>query len=76
MSKTQKEQTVVINEVEYKQSDLTKEETMLVNHVADLDRKIEQGMFNIDQMQGGRTYHMEKLEKSLATKAEEAELVE
>ena len=69
--KQKEDQVVIINDVEYKESDFSKEETVLVNHVADLDRKIGQGMFNIDQMQGGRSYHMEKLEVLLAKKAEE-----
>mgnify|MGYP003995329123 CR=1 FL=1 len=40
MSKKQKEQTVIIGEVEYKESDFTKEQVVLANQVADLDRKI------------------------------------
>ena len=65
MSKTEKEQTVVINDVEYQLSDLDEKQVMLVNHVADLDRKIQQSMFNLDQLQGGRTFFMEKLEEAL-----------
>ena len=41
MPKKEKEQTVVINDKEYKPSDLNEEQIMLVNHVADLDRKIQ-----------------------------------
>ena len=65
MSKKEKEQTVVINDVEYQLSDLDEKQVMLVNHVADLDRKIQQSMFNLDQLQGGRTFFMEKLEEAL-----------
>ena len=46
---------------------------MLVNHVADLDRKIQGSMFNVDQLQGGREFFMKKLEEAL--KVEEAEVV-
>ena len=73
MSKTEKEQTVVINDVEYKPEDLNEEQVMLVNHVADLDRKIQGSMFNLDQLQGGREFFMRKLEKALED--EEAEVV-
>lgn len=65
MSKKQKEQTVVINEVKYKESDFTKEQVVLVNQVADLDRKIQSSMFNLDQLQGGREFFMKRLEEDL-----------
>ena len=75
MSKKEKDQTVVINDVEYKPEDLNEEQVMLVNHVADLDRKIGSSMFNLDQLQGGREFFMRKLEKALE-EPEEAEVVE
>ena len=51
--KTKKEtQKVVINDVEYKPEDFTEEQAMLVNHVADLDRKIAGSQFNLDQLTG------------------------
>ena len=76
--KTQKEQqTVVINDVEYRPEDLNEEQVMLVNHVADLDRKIQGSMFNLDQLQGGREFFMKKLEKALEEDNDkEAEVVE
>ena len=75
--KTQKEQqTVVINDVEYKPEDLNEEQVMLVNHVADLDRKIQGSMFNLDQLNGGRELFMKKLEEALENQDDEAEVVE
>ena len=74
--KQKEQQTVVINDVEYKPEDLNEEQVMLVNHVADLDRKIGSSMFNLDQLQGGREFFMKKLEKALGEKDEEAEVVE
>ena len=75
--KTQKEQqTVVINDVEYKPEDLNEEQIMLVNHVADLDRKIQGSMFNLDQLNGGREFFMKKLEEALENQDDEAEVVE
>ena len=74
--KKQKEnQIVTINDVEYKPEDFTEEQAMLVNHVADLDRKIQSSMFNLDQLNGGREFFMKKLEKALE-EPEEAEVVE
>lgn len=71
--KEKEQQSVVINDVEYKPEDLNEEQVMLVNHVADLDRKIQGSMFNLDQLQGGREFFMRKLEKALED--EEAEVV-
>ena len=75
--KTKKEtQKVVINDVEYKPEDFTEEQAMLVNHVADLDRKIAGSQFNLDQLNGGREFFMKKLEEALEDNGEEAEVVE
>ena len=71
--KEKEQQSVVINDVEYKPEDLSEEQVMLVNHVADLDRKIQGSMFNLDQLQGGREFFMKKLEEALED--EEAEVV-
>ena len=63
--KEKESQVVVINDVEYKVDDLTEQQVMLVNHVADLDRKLAQSQFNLDQLQGGREFFMKKLEVEL-----------
>jgi hypothetical protein len=73
--KQKETQMVVINDVEYDPKDFTEEQVALVNHVADLDRKIGGSMFNLDQLQGGREFFMKKLEKSLEDDGEEAEVV-
>ena len=72
--KQKEQQTVVINDVEYKPEDLNEEQVMLVNHVADLDRKIGSSMFNLDQLQGGREFFMKKLEKALEEPEEEVKV--
>ena len=75
--KKQKEnQVVVINDVEYNPEDFSEEQAMLVNHVADLDRKIAGSQFNLDQLNGGREFFMKKLEEALEDNGEEAEVVE
>ena len=61
------EQTVSIDDTEYKVSDLSKEQVRLVNHVGDLDNKIRQIGFNLDQAQGGRQHFMGLLTESLKT---------
>ena len=72
MAKKQKEQpTVTIDAKEYKVSDLTEEQVTLVNHVADLDRKIGSSQFNLQQLNIGRNACMNMLTESL--KVEEVE---
>jgi hypothetical protein len=73
--KEKETQKVVINDVEYKPEDFTEEQAMLVNHVADLDRKIAGSQFNLDQLTGGREFFMKKLEEALE-EAEEPEVIE
>ena len=71
MSKKQKEQTITIDDVEHKVEDLTEQQVALVNHVADLDRKIQSSQFNIDQLNVGRNAFMTMLTEAM--KAEDAE---
>ena len=77
MAKKQKEQPqkVTINDVDYNVDDLTQEQIAMVNHVADLDRKISSSQFNIDQLNVGRGAFMNMLTDSLkGDEVEEAEV--
>ena len=69
MAKKQKEkpQTVTIDDTEYKVDDLSQEQIAMVNHVADLDRKISSSKFNLDQLNVGRGAFMNMLTGSLET---------
>ena len=62
----EKKTPVTIDDVEYTVEDMTPEQQMLLNHVADLDRKLNSARFNVDQLQVGRDafFHLlkEKLE--------------
>jgi len=59
------EQTITIDDKEYKVSDLTEEQIALVNHVADLDKKLSSSRFNVDQLTVGRGAFMSMLTESL-----------
>ena len=59
---------IVIDDKEYTFEDMTAEQQEMVNHVADLDRKIANGMRNVRQMQGGKTYWINELKNSLGAK--------
>ena len=65
MSKKQKEQTITINDKEYNESDFTVEQVAMINHVSDLDRKIQSSQFNLEQLQFGKEAFMNALTKSL-----------
>lgn len=67
-----KKTPITIDGVEYQFEDLTQEQQMLVNHVADLDKKLGSMRFNADQLQVGRNAFMSMLTESLASAKEEA----
>ena len=62
--------SVVIDNKTYTFEDMTPEQQALVNHVADLDRKIGSAKFNLDQLQVGRDAFFNMLEKALQEKTE------
>ena len=63
-----KKTPITINDVEYQFEDMPQEQQTLVNHVADLDRKLGSARFNLDQLQVGRDAFMTMLTTSLAAK--------
>jgi len=69
-TKTENKQTVVINGEEHNVEDLSQEQVTLLNHVADLENKIRQIGFNLDQAHGGRNHFMSLLTASFDDKAE------
>lgn len=60
-----KKTPITIDDKEYIFEDMTDEQKQLVNHVADLDRKITSSQFNLEQLQFGRQAFIEKLKGSL-----------
>jgi hypothetical protein len=67
-----KKTPITVDDIEYQFEDMTQEQQMLVNHVADLDRKLSSARFNVDQLQVGRNAFMGLLTEALAAKPEEA----
>ena len=65
MSKKQKEQTITINDKEYKVSDLSQDQVTYINHMNDLERKIESSKFNLDQLTIGKNAFSNLLHMSL-----------
>ena len=66
-----KTNTVTINDKSYTEDQLNDTQKVMVNHVADLDRKIGSANFNIDQLKMGRMAFMNTLTASLASESEE-----
>ena len=65
--------TITINGTDYTEDQLTDEQKMLVNHAADLDRKMGSAQFNLDQLRVGKQAFVDMLTKSLKeSEAQEA----
>jgi hypothetical protein len=63
---TEKQTNVItINDKEYTEEQLSDEQKVMINHIADLDRKIGSTQFNLDQLQVGRKAFMSLLDTSL-----------
>jgi hypothetical protein len=58
---------ILIDDVEYKYEDMTEEQQMIVNHIADLDRKISAARFNLDQLSVGKDAFVDMLRRSLSS---------
>jgi len=64
---------IVIDDVEYTADDLTDQQKQLVNHVADLDRKIRSARFNLEQLQFGRDAFFANLKSTLNIESSNSE---
>ena len=73
MSKDNKSQMITIDEVEYDTADFTEEQIVLTNHCLDLDRKISNMNFQLQQLQVGKDSFLKMLKESLETVDESVE---
>ena len=65
-----KTQIITINGTDYTEDQLTDEQKAMINHIADLDRKIGSTKFNLDQLTVGREAFVSMLTTSLKDKEE------
>jgi len=66
MAKKQKEKPVItINDKEFNIEDMTGEQQAMINHINDLDRKIAQSQFNLEQLTFGKNAFVNSLSQSL-----------
>ena len=71
MGKNEKAPFIVLDDVEYKEEDLTQEQKAIVSHIADLERKIGSTQFNMDQMNVGKSAFINMLKESLTKPKDE-----
>jgi len=57
--------TITVNDKPYNVEDLSEQEIVMVNHVADLDQKLMAARFNVDQLQVCRDTFVGMLTNSL-----------
>jgi hypothetical protein len=62
---------ITVDDVEYHYEDMTQEQQTMVNHIADLDKKINGTKFNLDQLMVGKDAFVNLLKVSLENKEEE-----
>jgi len=65
MSENTKKTQITIDEVEYQYEDLTPEQQVLFQHCIDLDRKINNTKFQLDQLQVGKQGFYNMLKQAL-----------
>ena len=66
MSKRKKDKTVItVNDKEHIYEDMTEEQKGLINHINDLDRKINTSQFNLEQLTFGKNAFVNTLSQSL-----------
>ena len=57
--------TISVNDVEHNIDDLNEQQIAMVNHITDLDRKLSNARFNVDQLAFGREAFVSALAQSL-----------
>jgi hypothetical protein len=68
MSKKQKEKTAItVNDKEFFIEDMTDEQKAMINHIQDLNKKIQSSQFNLEQLNFGKNAFVNALSNSLNT---------
>jgi len=65
MATEKKTLPIFVDDIEYTYEDMTDEQKILVNHIADLDRKIGTTQFNLDQLNVGKNAFVNLLKEAL-----------
>jgi hypothetical protein len=70
MGKNEKTPFIVLNDVEYDIESMTDQQKVMINHLADLDKKLGSMQFNVEQLQVGREAFIKMLSESLTAPTE------
>ena len=68
-----KEQIITLFDKEYKESELSDEQKVMINHVADLERKIQSSEFNLQQLRFGKQAFVDALQASVESEESDQE---
>jgi len=68
-----KENIITLFDKEYKESELSDEQKAMINHVADLERKIQSSEFNLQQLRFGKQAFVDALQASVDKQNEESD---
>jgi hypothetical protein len=60
---------ITINDVDYTEDQLTDQQKVIINHIGDLDRKIRNTQFSLDQLTVGKEAFVKMLTESLEQEA-------
>ena len=63
---------ITVNDKKYLVEDMTEQQVTMLNHVQDLDRKLANAQFNLDQLNVGREAFVNMLASSLEKEEEAA----
>jgi hypothetical protein len=74
MGKDNKPQLLTIDDKEYEVDKLTDDQKVLCNHCLDLDRKIANTQFQLDQLRVGKDAFFSMLKQSLGTSVTDVEV--
>lgn len=71
MTSENKASKITIDDVEHDIESMTDQQKAMINHIADLDRKMGTTQFNLDQLAVGKQAFVNMLKESLASTEEE-----
>ncbi len=64
-TKKPQEQIITLFDKDYKESKLSEEQKLMINHVADLERKEKSSEFNLQQLRFGKQAFLDALKASI-----------
>jgi len=67
-----KKNPITVNDVQYDLENFSDQQKTMVNHIADLDRKLSSARFNVQQLEVGREAFVNMLAQSLEQQPEKA----